>query len=63
MTLPENGEWTEAVLCLDPALAGRPAEITLGPNGGSGLCDSFGGTEYGYFDDLELTTDAACPTE
>ncbi len=63
LALPENGEWTEAVLCLDPGLVGRPAEVRLGLYGGDGLCASFGSTEYGYFDDLELTTDPACPTE
>lgn len=63
LSLPENGEWTEAILCLDPNVAGRPANIWLGLSGGSGLCAPFGGTEYAYFDDLELTTDASCPSE
>lgn len=63
LQLPENGEWTEALLCLDPNLVGRPTSIRLGLSGGSGLCAPFGGTEFAYFDDLELTTDASCPSE
>jgi hypothetical protein len=63
LSLPENGEWTEAILCLDPNVAGRPTNVWLGLSGGGGLCAPFGGIEYAYFDDLELTTDASCPSE
>ena len=60
--LPEGGGWQEHTGCLDPALAGRPAAISVGMYGGSGLCGGTAFTESALFDDFRVTTDPSCPT-
>ncbi len=63
LTLPENGLWTEHVLCIPPEYAERPTPMTLTINGGSGSCSSFGGIEHAFFDDIELIRAPQCPSE
>lgn len=59
--LSAAGAWTRAKVCLDPRLAGWPSPLTfqlVSPGGG---CASHFSVETFAIDDIELTTDAACP--
>lgn len=62
VTVDETGIWSEGLLCLDPNRVGRPLKLRLILFGGSFPCEDFGTTDVAYFDDLELTTDPACPS-
>ena len=61
VTLPDASEWTQVRACLDPHLAGRPDLLTFGIAGAGGDCASAFPAETLAIDDVELTTDAACP--
>ena len=63
ITLAKGGGSIKNTLCLDPVYAGRPQPVSINHQGGSGLCDGSGGygTQAALIDDVEVTTDPACP--
>jgi hypothetical protein len=63
-TVPRTGAFAKHTFCLPPALSGRRATVrftTADPDGGG--CATVLPTEVGLFDDVEVTTDAACPAQ
>jgi len=60
-TLPASPAYTQAEVCLDPALAGQTVsvELSLSGNATCGLQPS----ESAWFDDFAVTTSAACPAQ
>jgi hypothetical protein len=63
--LPENSVYTESILCIPPALSGRrlTLQIALKHIDGSTSCVGNFSQEIGFFDDVEITTDASCPAQ
>jgi hypothetical protein len=65
ITPPATTEWKQVVTCLDPHMATRPDLLTfsLVSKTGGGTCSDTFPTETVLLDDIELTTDASCPSE
>jgi len=61
VALPAATDWTQARACLQPNLAGRPDVLTFGVAGSGGDCTTAFTPETFAIDDVELTTDSACP--
>jgi hypothetical protein len=60
--LPENGVYEKSTLCLDPLYAGRPTRVQLYHYGGTGAC-AVVTAQRAILDDIEVTTDPACPVQ
>jgi len=60
--LPENGIYTQGTLCLPPNAGGRRVTVrfSTGDSDGGG-CGANYTEEVAFIDDVEVTTDAACP--
>jgi hypothetical protein len=64
VVVPETGAFVQSILCIPPALIGRRATVrfsTADPDGGG--CTVATTPEFGFFDDIEITTDASCPAQ
>ncbi len=62
--LTEGNGYQPYTVCLDPVAAGRSQIVTISHSGGSGLCDNSNYIQQSaLIDDIELTTDAACPAQ
>ncbi len=61
--LEEQSAYAERVICLDPAAAGQGLLVQLQIHGGSGACANTIPEIRATFDDFEVTTDPACPTQ
>lgn len=62
--LGEQGNYTEQVICLDPAAVGQGLLLQLHLQGGTGSCGTpLSSALRATFDDLEVTTDPACPIQ
>jgi hypothetical protein len=60
--LNEGGGYQQYTVCLDPLFVGRPQIVTINHDGGGGLCDNSNYPQQNAFiDDIEVTTDPACP--
>ena len=60
----ETGAYTQNVLCIPPNLIGRLINVRLStgdPDGGG--CAPTAYEEFGFFDDVSVTTDASCPAQ
>jgi len=62
-SLEEQSAYAERVICLDPAAAGQGLTVQLQIRGGSGTCANTIPEIRATFDDFEVTTDPACPTQ
>lgn len=63
-TLTEGGGYIKYTVCLNPLFAGRPQQVTISHDGGSGLCDNSNYPQQeAHIDDIAVTTDAACPAQ
>lgn len=68
-TSPGNGPlvaaatWTQETVCLNPKDAGQVKQLSLTRTAGGGTCASTYAPEIALFDDLEVTTDPACPAQ
>ena len=62
--IPENGTYVEGKLCISPKLAGRllGLRLTTGDPDGGG-CGATTYEEFGFFDDVQITTDPTCPAQ
>ncbi|WP_437731534.1 hypothetical protein [Sorangium sp. So ce1335] len=58
--LPASEGWTQRTICLDARTAGRPQHLSF-KIGASGVCDEPLERETLHIDDVEATTDPACP--
>lgn len=61
--LVESSTWQQSTVCLDPDQVGRPMAISFTIDRASGTCANTFPAEYAWVDDVEMTTDASCPTE
>jgi hypothetical protein len=64
VVVPETGAYVENVLCLPPALIGRRVTVrfsTSDPDGGG--CTVATPIEFGFFDDISITTDPSCAAQ
>ena len=61
-TLSGTSTFTQGILCLPPALAGRPAVIVISLHSYGTCADFFTAAESVWLDDFEVTTDSTCPT-
>lgn len=60
-TLTEGGGYRPYTVCLNPLYVGRPQQVFLRQDGGSGLCDTSNYVQQNaLIDDVEVTTDPAC---
>lgn len=57
---PVNG-WTQVTVCLDPKYSGVPNELAFMAAGPGGVCSASTPHAEAWFDDVEVTTDPACP--
>lgn len=63
-TVTEGGGYQPYTVCLNPRFAGRPQQVFVSHQGGSGLCDNSNYTPQSVFiDDIQVTTDSACPAQ
>lgn len=60
--LPETGAYTAQQICLPPKLVGRRMTARFSTGGLGGGCSTFA-EESAFIDDVELTTDPACPAQ
>jgi hypothetical protein len=52
--------YTEKVLCLDPGLVGQGVPLTVTVTSTGGVCATTFPAVVGFFDDFDVSTDAAC---
>jgi hypothetical protein len=57
---PSVTTYAEKVLCLDPGLVGQGVPLTVTVTSTSGVCANTFPAVIGYFDDFDVSTDAAC---
>jgi hypothetical protein len=63
-TLTEGGGYRPYTVCLSPVYQGRPQQVFLRHDGGSGLCDNSNYVQQNaLIDDIEVTTDPLCPVQ
>lgn len=63
-TVTEGGGYASYTVCLNPRFVGRPQLVFVSHQGGSGLCDNSNYTPQSVFiDDVQVTTDPACPAQ
>lgn len=62
LDLPENGVYTQRTVCLPPTMVGRRVTMrfSTGDSDGGGCAANYP-EEAAFIDDVEVTTDAACP--
>jgi hypothetical protein len=63
VALPLAPTWTQATICVDPHLAGRPEllRVSLMNVNGGGTCANTFPEETVSLDDITLETDSTCP--
>lgn len=61
VTIPETNAFVPQTLCVPPGMAGRLVTVRLQTVALGGGCGTNFSEEFGFFDDVEVTTDAACP--